>query len=343
MDPFRPMRQLAAALLGLLLAGCASLAPAPVADPAGTVVPTTLALGDMPVAAQWYLPPARRAHCSCWSTASHGRAPPARHHSRQLMAAGLVVLCVDAPMAGGNPALADVLARRLAAAQVAPDGRALPRLIIVGGHSAGAAFAAALGARLDDLAPDRLAGALLFDPVATADFESQLRAVSAARPAALLAVLAPPHRCNARSNALPALQRLHAEVLAAQRDAFVGLRYAVGATHADIEGEDSDWLAALVCGAPQAAHTARLRELAVGWARELAGGRRPLSARIRRRVAGCRSRGTKRGCAMPSRASCSTPNSASRRTATGRCTRATSMVTTTRTCSRRRSTTAPAA
>lgn len=272
---FRPMRQLAAALLGLLLAGCASLAPAPAADPAGSVVPATLALGDMPVAAQWYLP---SGDATALLVLEHGftrNCGQLRGTSRQLMAAGLAVLCVEAPMAGGNPALADALARRLAAAQAAPDGRALPSRIIVGGHSAGAAFAAALGARLDELAPDRLAGALLFDPVATVGFESQLRAVSAAGRRPVLAVLAPPHRCNAQSNALAALQRLRAEALAAQRDAFVGLRYAVGATHADIEGEDSDWLAALVCGVPQAAHTARLRELAVDWARELAHGRQP--------------------------------------------------------------------
>lgn len=180
-------------------------------------------------------------------------------------------------MAGGNPTLSDILARRLAAARVAPDGRALPHRIIVGGHSAGAAFATALGARLDELAPDRLAGAMLFDPVATADFESQLRAVSAAGRRPVLAVLAPPHRCNAQSNALPALQRLHAEAQAAQRDAFVGLRFAVGATHADIEGEDSDWIAALACGSPQATQTARLRGLAAAWASDLARGRQPPS------------------------------------------------------------------
>lgn len=275
MDPFRPMRPFAAALLGLLLAGCASLAPAPVADPTGSVVPATLALGDMPVASQWYLP---AGEASALIVLEHGFTRSCGHlqgSSRQLMAAGLMVLCVEAPMAGGNPALADALARRLAAAHAAPDGRALPQRIIVGGHSAGAAFAAALGARLNEIAPERLTGALLFDPVATVDFESQLRAVSSAGRRPVLAVLAPPHRCNALSNAMPALQHLHTEAVDAQRDGFVGLRFAVGATHADIEGEDSDWIAALACGSPQAAQTARLRELAVAWARDLARGRRP--------------------------------------------------------------------
>ena len=63
----------------------------------------------------------------------------------------------------------------------------------------------------------------------------------------------------------------------ALKGAFVGLRYAVGATHADIEGEDSDWIAALACGSAQATQTARLRGLAAAWASELARGRQPPS------------------------------------------------------------------
>jgi len=279
MDPRRPLRLLTA-LPGLLLAACASLAPEPVADPAGALVPATMAFEGTPTAAQWYLP---AGDASALLVLEHGFSRSCGHlrgSSRSLMAAGLMVLCIDAPMAGGNPALAGALARQLALARAAPDGRTLPRHIIVAGHSAGAAFAAALGARLDELAPDRLAGALLFDPVATPGFEDQLRAISASGRRPVLAVLAPPHRCNAMSSALPALHRVHDEARAALRDGFVGVRFAVGATHADIEGEDTDWLAALACGRPQAAQTARLRELAVGWARELARGRQPAPAAL---------------------------------------------------------------
>lgn len=278
MAPCRPMRLLAAALLGLMLAGCASLAPTPVADRDGAVVRTTIALGDATVAALWYLP---AGEASALLVLEHGFTRHCGHMrgtSRQLMAAGLMVLCLDAPMAGGNPTLATALARQLVATRDAPDGRVLPRRIIVAGHSAGAVFAVALGATLDEIAPERLAGGLLFDPVATADFETHLRAVSAAGRRPVWAALAPPHRCNAMSNAWPALRRIRDEALAAQRDGFVGVRLAAGATHADIEGEDSDWLAALACGRPQAAPTAQLRELAVGWAHDMALGQRPALA-----------------------------------------------------------------
>jgi acetyl esterase/lipase len=58
------------------------------------------------------------------------------------------------PCAGGRPGAATRHAR------TAPTA-ALPDRIIVAGHSAGAAFAAALGAALVEIAPERLAGALL--------------------------------------------------------------------------------------------------------------------------------------------------------------------------------------
>ena len=275
MDRCRPTRLLAAALLGLLLAGCANLAPLRETNAAGALVPSTMELDGAPAAAQWYLP---ASEASALIVLQHGFTRACGHlrgTSRQLMAAGLLVLCVDAPMAGGNPALAGDLARQLAALRTAPDGRALPERIIVAGHSAGAAFAAALGAALDRIAPERLAGALLFDPVATDRFEADLRAVSTAGRRPVWAALASPHRCNAMSNALPALRSIRSEALAAQRDGFVGVRLAAGATHADIEGEDSDGLAALACGRPQAAPTAEVRALAVAWARDLALGRRP--------------------------------------------------------------------
>lgn len=270
MDRCRPTRLLAAAGLGLLLAGCANLAPLRETDAAGALVPSTMQLDGAPTAAQWYLP---AGEASALIVLQHGFTRACGHlrgTSRQLMATGLLVLCVDAPMAGGNPALAGDLARQLAALRTAPDGRALPERIIVAGHSAGAVFAAALGAALDRIAPERLAGALLFDPVATDRFEADLRAVSASGRRPVWAVMAPPHRCNAMSNALPALRSIRSEALAAQRDGFVGVRLAAGASHADIEGEDSDGLAALACGRPQTQQITQVRAIAVAWARDLA-------------------------------------------------------------------------
>ncbi len=255
------------------LAGCAVPVPLRETSAAGTIVVGTIELDAQPRVAHWYLPAADATALVVFEHGFTRRCANLRETTRQWMAAGLMALCVDAPMAGGNPALAEALARRLGGNIGAPDGRKVPGSIIVAGHSAGAVFAAALGASLDAIVPGRLAGALLFDPVATAGFEAALRAVSAAGRRPVLALLAPPHRCNADSNALPALRLAEQEARDAGSTAFVVVRLAEGATHADVEGVDTDGLAEWACGPVQPARTAALRALAMEWLRSVVAAR----------------------------------------------------------------------
>jgi hypothetical protein len=264
-------------LLLLLLAGCAGVPPGRDGDDAGTIVSATVEIDGAEHRATWYLP---RDDAAALVVLQHGftrRCSHLRETTRQLMAGGLMALCIDAPMAGGDLALADALAQALAAPAglAGPDGGALPGRVIVGGHSAGGRFAARLGAGLAQAAPQRLAGALLFDPVATAGFETDLRQLGAAGERPVLAIFAAAHRCNAGLNALPALRQLRQEAMAAGRDGLVGVLFGAGSTHADVEGEDSDWLAAAACGEPQPQAVAALRALALRWAREMANGDRP--------------------------------------------------------------------
>jgi pimeloyl-ACP methyl ester carboxylesterase len=269
--------RVAVAAMLLALAGCASVPPA-AAPGTGTSVDTTLTLGGTSTPAHWQLP---AGEASALLVLQHGfarRCINLRETTRQLMQAGLLVLCLDAPMAGGNPMLADALAVRLAGDLAAPGGVALPDKIIVGGHSAGAAFAARLGARLAKLLPQRLAGALLFDPVATADFEVQLRRVADAGRRPVLAVFANAHACNANLSAATALRRVRQDARDAGREGFVGVQLTQGATHVDVEGEDSDWLGRLACGTPLAANVSVLRGLAVQWATDIARGTAPTDA-----------------------------------------------------------------
>ncbi len=251
------------------LVGCAAPVPLRETGAAGSIVVDTIELDGQPREAHWYLPAADAMALVVFEHGFTRRCANLRETTRQWMASGLMALCIDAPMAGGNPALAEALARRLAGDIVAPGGRAVPRSIIVAGHSAGAVFAVALGASLDAVAPGRLAGALLFDPVATAGFEAPLRAVSAAGRRPVLALLAPPHRCNAGSNALPALRRAEQEARDAGSSAFIVVRLAEDATHADVEGEDTDALAEWACGPVKPARTAALRALAMAWVRSV--------------------------------------------------------------------------
>lgn len=193
-----------------------------------------------------------------------------------LVAQGLVTLCVDANMTAGNPQLADALAQLLVAGVSTPDGGPVPERIVVGGHSAGGAFAVRLGFTLAQLAPQRLAGAVLFDPVAAAGFSDQIRALSegGARPVRSLSAL--PGGCNAQLNALPGLRAVAADAAAAGADPFIGVQLTDRSTHVDAEGSDSDVFAWAACrqGPPRPANVRTLRELAAVWAADLALARR---------------------------------------------------------------------
>ena len=307
-----PVRVFVLAVLCATLVGCAVPVPLRETSAEGAIVVDSIALEAQPRAAHWYLPPAEAPALVVLQHGFTRGCANLRETTRRLMVEGLMALCVDVPMAGGNPALAEALARHLAGVQFAPDGRAVPRQVVVAGHSAGAVFALALGARLEALAPGRLRGALLIDPVAPpapaapaapaaspeagvaaasstssasgalgasavsapsagpAPFEAALLAVSAEGRRPVLALLAPPHRCNAGANALPALRRAGQAAREAGPSAFVVVQLAEGATHADIEGENTDALAEWACGAVQPARTAELRASIVAWLRGVA-------------------------------------------------------------------------
>lgn len=159
------------------------------------------------------------------------------------------MLCLNADMARGNPALAVALAAHLAPRADAPR-------LVVAGHSAGGLFAARVAAALPQ---ERVAGVLLFDPV---DAGGALAQALAAVRAPVHAFVAPPAPCNARGNARPALRAAAAAVVDLAADA----------THLDVEGGDTDRLAVAACddGPPRAAVVARLRGQALQAAQAMA-------------------------------------------------------------------------
>jgi pimeloyl-ACP methyl ester carboxylesterase len=207
-------------------------------------------LGGSELEATWHWPDGRAA--ASLVLLQHGftrRCANLRGLASAISEAGHLVLCLNADMAGGNPHLAGQLAGALQRGEItAPDGGVLPQRLVLGGHSAGAAFAAAVAAALETGTPGRVERLLLLDPVG----------LRAPPPQPLLAILAPPMRCNALQQALPALLR-------APRAELVQLK--PGATHMDAEGNDTDAVARAACspGEPQAQNVALVRELALGW------------------------------------------------------------------------------
>jgi hypothetical protein len=235
-------------------------------------LPVRLVLsGHDEVDAVWWLPPGAPAGLA---SVQHGFARRCNHLAGTLSAlarGGFIVLCMDAEMARGNPPLAMALASALRNGLAPPghDAAALP--IVVAGHSAGAVFASHLGAALAQAAPERLAGALLFDPVPGDGLAARLMAISnqGARP--VRAISAAAGGCNLQGQADAALAEVHDAARAAGRAGFVGVRLGEGSTHVDAEGEDSSALAAWACGqgAPRRANVELLRALAVSWALEM--------------------------------------------------------------------------
>lgn len=247
------------------------------AGPVAAFEPGTLEIGGTPYTVEWHRPAAAP---SALAVIEHGftrRCSRLRGTLQAVAGAGLLVLCIDAPMAGGNPALADALAALLAGPGLTgPDGQPVPARTIVGGHSAGGAFAVRLGYQLALLAPDRLAGALLFDPVAVGGFEDQVRTLAGQGQRPVLAISANGGPCNARNNAYPGLRAAAADDRAAGGDGFVGVELARRSTHVDAEGADTDTLGWLACGQgrPRAVNVGWLRALAAAWAGDLARGAR---------------------------------------------------------------------
>lgn len=291
--------RLALAAAVLALAGCAGLAP-----PSSPAVPLavapaeaaaeprrvtqTLQLAGVPVQAEWHLPPDGQASVGAPGgpaidglvTLQHGFSRQCSHlrgTARALAAAGASTLCLEASMAGGNAALAGAFAARLAEPGFAPPGRPRPARVVVAGFSAGAHFAVVLGARLAELEPGRVAGAVLLDPVAGRGFEDALQRLGAQGRRPVLSIAAQASGCNARHNAHPALRRLRegsqpeGAAGAEGPEGFAGVVFGAGSTHMDAEGEDTDVLAWLACGRqwPDAQIVRQLRELARCWTGQL--------------------------------------------------------------------------
>jgi hypothetical protein len=268
----------------VLLAGCAVVPPP--APPSGVDrAPTTLAFGQFEsggerLDTEWHLPAGEPAGLVLVQHGFARRCANLRATARRLAEHGAMTLCVDTGQAANPAALADALAVAILQGLAAPDGRAVPRRVVVAGHSAGAGFAARVGRALAWADGSVLAGAVLFDPVAVRGFAENLDAIADAGRRPVYAVMAQRAGCNARHNALPALHAVAAAARAAGRDGFVGVELTAGSTHVDAEGEDTDALAVLACaqGAPQAANTEALRTLAARWALDLLRGTRDADA-----------------------------------------------------------------
>lgn len=244
-------------------------------DSTGQVINTQLVVGGTSYSVDWYLPSGT---ASALVTVQHGFSRGCgnqRDTSKRMMANGLMVFCMNANMAGGAPALAETLGDALVSGSVVtPDGRSIPNKIIVGGHSAGGHFASRLGWKLQQIAPSRLAGAILFDPVAAGGFTDNLVAISSGGSRPVYAITSNSSLCNQFNNAYGALTQIRNAAMTNGRDGFVGLQLTSWSTHVDSEGNNTDVIGYGAClqSPPKGYNTSYLRDLSSQWAFDIANG-----------------------------------------------------------------------
>jgi hypothetical protein len=182
-----------------------------------------------------------------------------------------MAICINASMQGGNEALADQVAAKLIdPSLVTPDGRAVPYKIVVGGHSAGGHFGSRLGLKLHQIAPDRLAGGVFFDPVAgnTTSFMTNMTTISQNGLRPVYAVAANSNICNSSNNSFAALKQIRTNAIANGRDGFVGMQLTSSSTHVDSEGNNTNFTGYAACfqSAPKTYNTDYLRTMTSQWA-----------------------------------------------------------------------------
>lgn len=273
---FRSVALKAVCAATLVCAGAASQADTVVfQDSTGKVVNSTLVVGGTSYSVDWYLPSGT---ASALVVVEHGFSRGCgnlRDTSKRIMANGLMVFCMNANMAGGAPNKAEALGDALVSGTViTPDGRYVPDKIIVGGHSAGGHFASRLGWKLQQVAPNRLLGAILFDPVAAGGFTDNLVAISNGGQRPVYAITSNPSLCNQFNNAYGALKQIRNAAIANGHDGFVGLQLTSASTHVDSEGNNTDVIGYGACLQlpPKAYNTAYLRDLSSQWAYDMANG-----------------------------------------------------------------------
>jgi hypothetical protein len=248
---------------------------------ASDVIDTTINVAGTEYAARWWLPAGTPVGLALVEHGFTRRCQNIDGTARALRDQGLLALCLTVPLAGGNSVLADALAALVVNGLTAPDGQPLPARWVVGGHSAGGDFAVRLGSTLALLAPERIGGAVLWDPVPSGSgFVDELLALSAGGARPVLAVTANPGGCNANGNVLPALRTLQQGLAGAGADTFVGVLLTDRSTHVDVEAENSNRYAWAACrqGPPRAWNVQALRDLSAIWARDIVTGMRSPAA-----------------------------------------------------------------
>lgn len=238
-------------------------------DATGKVLNTQTTVAGTSWNADWYLPDATPIGLM---TVQHGFSRGCgnlRDVSINLMHQGIMVMCLNAPMSGGNPSLGQALGDLIADGKLLPpDNRPLPTKFVVGGHSAGGHFASVVGKRLADRGAAGFKGAVLFDPVAASGFTDNLIGISAGGTRGVFALTSNSNLCNQFNNAHGALRTIS--------NPFTGVQLTRKSTHVDSEGYNTDFLGYSAClqASPNGTNIQIVKDMSGVWAADLLNGTR---------------------------------------------------------------------
>lgn len=234
-------------------------------DSQGQVINSQLTVGGSSYNVDWFVP---TTSATTLMTFQHGFSRGCgniRNTGINVMHQGVMLLCLNADMQGGNPGLGAALGDALVDRVINPPAPAsLPARYIVSGHSAGGHFASAVGRRIVERGYGDFVGAILFDPVAAGGFTENLNAISASGTRAVYAITAIGSPCNSFSNAEGALTGLP--------NPFVGLYLTTNSSHVDVEDGNTDTLMQITCGFVQSFNVTYLQTLSGAWAKDLSNG-----------------------------------------------------------------------
>ncbi|NVK88418.1 MAG: PKD domain-containing protein [Gammaproteobacteria bacterium] len=215
--------------------------------------------------ATWYIPDGQ-AHS--WVLLQHGfqrNKNNMDHFATTLMENGFLVLTMNASVTGGNASLArDFADDIIDNMPPPPNDYPLPQKLILSGHSAGALFVTHLGARLMERGDQRLAGAVLLDPVDANDGMGPAMQSMVNNGLPVYSILANASSCNSSNNAVGPLNDL--------TSSFVGIKLTNNSKHTDAEGDSTGGIITWLCGSPKDYNVVYLQDFALNWALDMANG-----------------------------------------------------------------------
>jgi hypothetical protein len=218
-------------------------------------------IGGEKIKLEWYFP--RSGEPLGWVFLQHGFARSAKQMgflARRLTEKGFAVVTPSlSVLLLQNKKFIEKMSEELLQKPLKPRGKTLPERFVMIGHSVGAKLVSLLGVGYVARKVSGFRGVVLLDAVGFGNEFTEI--LNKLKNVNVLALLAEPSACNSWNNVLPSLRQFQYDSV---RN-FVGLKL-TGGSHCDAEGESSDLMCHLTCGASKKDNVKNLQDFVSHWA-----------------------------------------------------------------------------